>query len=58
MEYLIYTLIVELVSVGDVFAAHGVVHVGFDAARRNGVDGDLLVAKVCGANLSARFCVT
>jgi len=44
--YLINTLVVQLVAVGDVLPADGVVHVGLDAAGSDGVDGDLLVAEV------------
>lgn len=33
-------------SAGDVFTTDGVVHVCLDATRRDGVDGDLLVAKI------------
>ncbi len=37
----------QVLAVGDVLLADGVVHVGLDAAGGDGVDGDLLVAKVC-----------
>ena len=45
--HLVDTVVVELVAVGDVLPADGMVHVGLDAAGRDGVDRDLLVAKVC-----------
>ena len=44
--YLVDALVVQRVAVGDVLPADGVVHVGLDAAGGDGVDGDLLVAKV------------
>lgn len=45
---LVDLLVVEVLAVGDVLLAHGVVHVGLDAAGGDGVDGDLLVAAVDG----------
>lgn len=54
--YLVDALVVQRVAVGDVLPADGVVHVGLDAAGGDGVDGDLLVAKVwvvCQPNGSA-----
>lgn len=44
--YLIDTLVVERLAVGDVLPANGVVHVGLDAAGSDRVDGNLLVTKV------------
>ena len=44
--YLVDALVVQDVAVGDVLPADGMVHVGLDAAGGDGVDGNLLVAKV------------
>lgn len=44
--YLVNTFVVKLVAVGNVLSADGMVHVGLDAAGGDGVDRDLLVAKV------------
>lgn len=46
--HLIDLVVGELVTIGNVLAAHGVVHVGLDAPGRNAVDSDLLVAAVNG----------
>lgn len=43
---LVDLLVGEVLSVGDVLLADSVVHVGLDAARRDAVDGDALVAAV------------
>nr|POE98246.1 hypothetical protein CFP56_64839 [Quercus suber] len=48
IAYLVHLVIAEVLAVGDVLAAHGVVHVGLDAAGGDGVDGDLLVTAVDG----------
>jgi hypothetical protein len=45
-SYLVDALVVELLAVGDVLPAHGVVHVGLDATGGDGIDSDLLVAEV------------
>jgi hypothetical protein len=45
---LVDLVVAELLSAGDVLAADLVVHVGLDAAGRDAVDGDLLVAGVDG----------
>jgi hypothetical protein len=44
--YLVNTLVIELVAVGDVLPADSVVHVGLDTAGCDGIDGDLLVTEV------------
>jgi hypothetical protein len=43
---LIDLVVAELVAVGDVFAAHCVIHVGLDTARGHTIDGDLLLAGI------------
>ena len=43
---LVHLLIAQLVAVGNVLAAHGMVHVRLDAAGRHGVDRDLFVLEV------------
>lgn len=45
---LINLLIVQVLAVGDVLLAHGVVHVSLDTTGGDGVDGDFLVAAVDG----------
>lgn len=40
-------LVAEVGTVGDVFAADFVVHVGSDSSGGNAVYGDLLVSKIC-----------
>ena len=44
--YLVNTLVIELVTVGDVLSANGVVHVRLDAAGGDGIYSNLLVAEV------------
>lgn len=44
---LIDLVVAELVTIGNVLTAHGVVHVGLDSTGGNGVDGDLLGAGIC-----------
>jgi hypothetical protein len=46
--HLIDTLVVELITAGDVLLAHSMVHVGLDAAGSDSVDRDLLVTEVDG----------
>lgn len=46
--YLIDLIVAEVLAIWDIFTAHGVVHVGLDAAWSDAVDGDLLVAAVNG----------
>lgn len=50
--YLVNFVVLEGVAAGDILPADGVVHVRLDAAGGNGVDGDFLVAKVCGVSVS------
>lgn len=44
---LVHLVVRQVGAVGDVLSADGVVHVRLDPAGGDGVDGDLLVAKVC-----------
>lgn len=43
---LIDGIVVKGCAVGNILPTDGVVHVGLDTARGDGVDGDLLVTKV------------
>ena len=51
---LVDLLVGEVLAVGDVFLADLLVHVGLDAARRDRVHGDALVAGVCRIVLASR----
>jgi hypothetical protein len=44
---LVDLVIGELLTTGNVLAAHCVVHVGLDATGCNAVDGDPLLASIC-----------
>lgn len=44
---LVDLLVVELVTIGDVLPADGMVHVCADAAGGDGIDRDFLIAEVC-----------
>ena len=45
-SYLVNTLVIKLLAVGNVLPAHGMVHVGLDAAGRDRIDGNFLVAEI------------
>ncbi len=48
VSYLVNAFVAQLVTVGDVLTAHGVVHVGLDATGGDDIHGDLLVTEVDG----------
>lgn len=46
ITHLINLVIVQVGTVGNIFSAHGVIHVGLDATRCDYVAGNLLVTHV------------
>jgi len=43
---LVDLVVAQLIAIGNVLAAHGVVHVGLDATRSNAVDGNPLLTSI------------